>query len=91
MKVRDMRKEPIENLPTLASLRPGDVFEMVGDAASAYYRGSTIYIRTDDGPYDRRTYSFINTAGTRWSEQDGSMRVRLLKATLVLEDLGTAS
>lgn len=85
MKVRDMRKEPVETLPKFCNLVGGDTFECVDSNWEHHPFAPFMVVAELGGP---RAVSVKN--GLFYTPPHNA-RVRLLKATLVLEDLGTAS
>lgn len=88
MKVKDWRKEMVpEKQPTLADLKPGEVFEIPAWADLAAHRDS-VFILTDNGGEPGNC--FIDQCGAEYGA-GSDLIVRRLKATLVLEDLGKAS
>ncbi len=78
MKIRDMRKEPKESLPTFDMLAANDVFEFIGGAFACM-------------KMDHETYWSFPSKGPFTMSNPAVTKVRRLKATLVLEDEGTAS
>ncbi len=79
MRVRDMRKEPKESLPTFDMLAANDVFELP-------LSGNGPFMKTTNS-----TWTAVWLGSGEYCYIGSGDKVRRLKATLVLEDEGRAS